>query len=239
MNHVRLSTLANLSLGAGLALSFNTASAQAPTAAASQEFEDVEIIVEKNATDGNAEIDFEVASTEEGLRTFTVRNPDGRVIIDLDSADGETLGMEELTFESPGPDGDSILDGYPEGWYTFRGVSNDGKIFRSRAQLSHQLPGAPRIQSPSANSSIKANQGFTIQWTPAAQIEGYVISVDDDDDNEDEDTNRAFEVEVPASQTSLVVPGGWLQRNAKYQLSVTAEGRNGNKVVSELNFSTN
>jgi hypothetical protein len=78
------------------------------------EFEDAEIRVERNATDGDTEVVIFAKGGDEGFRYFTVRSSDRRHIVQFHGSDP---GQRELLFESPEPPGDAILAAYPEGAY--------------------------------------------------------------------------------------------------------------------------
>jgi hypothetical protein len=197
-------------------------------------FETATLFVERNATDGDTEIVMEALAGDEGLRRLRIRSPDGRTIIDVSSDDPSVMGMREFAFESPEPPGEAILAAYPEGWYTFTGVSVSGERFRSRARLSHQLPHATTIVSPQEEEKIGIAEGLRIQWSAVPRAVQYIIELE----NESVDPEQALTFNVPPEQTSLELNRVLLKRESQYQISVAVVHPNGNIVVTETVFET-
>jgi hypothetical protein len=61
------------------------------------------VYLEQNATDGDAEVVFEVKGGKDGLAKLAVVSPDGRTVIDFTAPDASTLGIRQFRFESPEP----------------------------------------------------------------------------------------------------------------------------------------
>src|SRR3990170_1930018 len=96
---------------------------------------------EQNATDGDAEVVFEVKGGKEGLAKLTVVSPDGRTVIDFTAPNASTLGIRQFRFETPEPgDVESLKSAYPEGVYTFTGATAAGGKLRGESPLNHKLP---------------------------------------------------------------------------------------------------
>jgi hypothetical protein len=132
---IQKKSAACISLAAGTFMAFGVANAGPLT-----EFEEADIHVERNATDGDTEVVITALGGDEGLERLLIRTPDKRLVLLLSSSDPTIMGIREFVFESPEPEGDAILAGYPEGTYTFRGTSVTGEKFKSTAELSHELP---------------------------------------------------------------------------------------------------
>src|SRR5919201_5976061 len=96
---------------------------------------------ERNATDGDMEVVFEVRGATDGLAGLSVRSPDGRRVIAFRAPDASTMGIRQFRFESPEPrDVTSIKAAYPEGVYKFFGKTASGVKFFGKSTLSHRLP---------------------------------------------------------------------------------------------------
>jgi hypothetical protein len=197
------------------------------------EFEFVRINVEQNATDGDTEVVISAKAGDEGLHTFLIKTPDRRHVAHVLSLDRSVMGLREFVFESPEPAGEAILAAYPEGTYTFTGISSIGERFRGQAVLSHQLPPAVTILHP-ADDAVVSQAALTIQWSPVTGIREYVVEFE----NESADPEQILKVNVPASQTSFEIPSSMLVPGASYQVGVWTVGTNGNITVVEVSFST-
>ena len=196
-------------------------------------FEVATINVEQNATDGNTEVVMTALAGDEGLRVLRIRTPDGRLVVKARSPDPTVMGQREFAFESPEPEGEAILAAYPEGWYTFKGVSVTGERFRSRARLSHQLPAATVILHPAQDAEVGADS-LTIQWSAVPGSAQYVIELE----NESADPEQVLTFNVPSSQTEFEVPPSLLVPGADYQVGIAVIGSNGNVIVTETTFTT-
>ena len=196
-------------------------------------FEVATINVEQNATDGDTEVVMTALAGDEGLRRLRIRTPDLRVVVNASSPDPTIMGQREFAFESPEPEGEAILAAYPEGWYTFNGVSVTGERFRSRARLSHQLPAQTVILHPAQDSEV-GTDSLTIQWSEVPGSAQYLIELE----NESADPEQVLTFNVPASQTEFEVPPSLLVPGADYQVGIAVIGSNGNVVVTETTFTT-
>ena len=143
------------------------------------------------------------------------------------------MGLREFVFESPEPPGEAILAAYPEGTYTFTGVSSIGERFRGQAVLSHELPAPVTILHPAQDAQVGTGS-LTIQWSAVTGISEYVIEFE----NESADPEQILKVNVPASQTSFEIPSSMLAPGADYQVGVWTIATNGNVSIAETTFST-
>ena len=197
------------------------------------EFEELGIIVEQNATDGDTEVVISGIAGDDGLRLLNVHAPDGRKILSLVASDRATLGEREFHFESPEPPGEAVLAGYPEGEYLFVGLSTAGERFRGSASLSHQLPGETTILHPVHESVIPADS-LTIQWSAVPGIREYILEFE----NESADPEQALTLNLPPDTTSFEVPPALLVAGSDYQVGVQTVSDDGNIVAVEVTFST-
>src|SRR5688572_19730677 len=197
------------------------------------EFDELSIIVEQNATDGDTEVVISGVAGDDGLRLLNVHAPGGRRILSLVAPDPATLGEREFHFESPEPPGEAVLAGYPEGEYLFFGVSTTGEHFRGSAELSHQLPGETTILNP-VHESVIAAGSLTIQWSAVPEIREYILEFE----NESADPEQALTLNLPPGVTSFEIPAGLLVAGSDFQVGVQTVSDNGNIVAVEVTFST-
>ena len=199
----------------------------------SSEFEELGIIVEQNATDGDTEVVISGIAGDDGLRLLNVYAPGGRKILSLVAPDPATLGEREFHFESPEPPGEAVLAGYPEGDYLFVGITTSGERFRGTAELSHQLPGETTILHP-AHESVIPVDSLTIQWSNVPGIREYILEFE----NESADPEQALTLNLPPGTTSFEVPPGLLVAGSDFQVGIQTVADNGNIVAVEVTFST-
>jgi hypothetical protein len=199
-------------------------------AAAPAQFATATVHLEQNATDGDAEVVFEIKGGDDGLSKLTVKGPDGRTVIDFTASDPKTLGMRQFRFESPEPrDIKALKAAYPEGAYTFNGATASGARLQSTATLHHTLPAAASLVTkgddlPSKNLSIK--------WTPVKGLSAYVVYVE----RLDADVNVT--VKLPGTAHSFAVPDDVLSPGKSYQLGIGTVTEHGNISFVETTFIT-
>src|SRR5713226_10324722 len=110
------------------------AAAQSPATAP---FPVASVHLERNATDNDFEIVFEVKGGEDGLAELTVVAPDRRTVVAFKAPDSSTLGIRAFRFESPEPsDIKALKAAYPEGVYAFAGRTSSGAKFVGKSTLS-------------------------------------------------------------------------------------------------------
>ena len=146
-------------------------SASVPFAVANVHFE-------QNATDGDVEVVFEVKGGDEGLAKLAVVSPDGRTVIDFTAPDASTLGIRQFQFESPEPgDVESLKSAYPEGVYTFAGVTTAGEELHGKSTLYHKLPATASFVRPAADAHGVGAKDLVITWTPVRDVDAYIIEI--------------------------------------------------------------
>ena len=196
------------------------------------EFELVTLYLEFNATDNDAEV-VTVVDTEVGLKELKVIAPNGKTVVSLISKNTPKLGQASMVVETPEPSLDEIKAAYPAGVYQFRAKTVDGgdKII-GEATSSHTLLSAPVISTPSNGATGMPVSGQIIIWAPVAGASGYFLEL------ENAKTEATLKVDLPGTATSFAIPNGLLLPNTAYELSLGAVGANGNRIFTEISFTT-
>lgn len=197
------------------------------------EFDELRLFVEANATDNDAEVNFEFDS-DAPLRKLDIFTPDGRHVLRLRSRDQERLGLRKGIIETPEPAPAEVLAAYPEGVYIVKGQGIDGELVRGEVTLSHSLPPTPVITSPAADAAGVPLAGLGAVWEAVPGATRYVVELE----RETEDDEFALKAELPADATSFTFPPGWVLPGTEYQLGIAVKGENGNVQVTEINFTT-
>ena len=202
-------------------------------AAAPAPFAVATLHLEQNATDGDAEIVFEIKGGDDGLSKLTVRGPDNRIVIDVSAPDASTLGMRQFRFESPEPtDSKAIKSAYPEGVYVFDGATASGKKLHSTATLNHKLPAAASLLQPITEGARLATRNVAIKWTPVKGIAAYVVYI------EQGGVDVNISAKLPGTAQSFAVPDGFLRPGTSYQLGIGTVTAQGNISFVERTFVT-
>jgi hypothetical protein len=225
-----------LLLGLAASLPASTAGAKATTIP----FADARLKIEVNATDGDAGL--QVFLDGEPWRAVSLYSPSGRKLVEI-TARGplKNYGLTELFSESSEPSFDvfpfeEFKQLFPEGVYTFRGKTIDGKNLLSTARLTHDVPDGPRILRPRNDAEVPRDN-VVVAWrpvpTPGVDIVGYQVVVTR------EDPLRVLSVDLPASARRLPVPAEFLQRGIEYKAEVLAIEASGNQTLTEVAFTVN
>jgi hypothetical protein len=216
--HGHASALAQGGAPPGASLSFRTAS----------------VHFEQNATDGDAEVVFEVTGGAEGLTRLVVKAPDGRTVVDFTAPDGPSpSGMRQFRFESPEPaDIPAMKAAYPPGTYTFEGTTGSGQRLHGTAVLKHGLPEPVTVVTPEAEAADVAVRDLEVAWTPIGQAAAYLVYV------EHGDSSLEVSARLPGSTTTFAVPDGFLLPGTEYQLGVGVVTEEGNISFVETTFTT-
>jgi hypothetical protein len=199
---------------------------------------DATMIVEVNATDGDAGL--QVFLDGEPWKSMRITSPSGRRILAVNTRSRlKGYGLTELFSESSEPPFDRFplrrfKRLFPAGRYRFAGTTIEGRRLVGSARLSHDIPDGPEITSPAAGASVP-REGVVAAWEPVAerdgiQIKGYRAIV------EREDPLRVFSADLPASATSVTVPREYLEPGTQYKLEVQAIEASGNQTLTEVEF---
>ena len=190
--------------------------------------------VEQNATDKDLEVLFEVIGGDEGLSKLLVTAPDGRAVVDFKTPDSSpALGIRQFQFESPEPrDIASLKAAYPEGVYTFTGITAAGRQLRGRATLGHKLPTPTAFVQPKGGARGVTPRDLAITWAPVKNLVAYMIEI------EQEQSNVNITTRLPASTSSFAVPNGFLLPGKPYRLAIGTVATDGNVSYIETTFTT-
>ncbi len=161
-------------------------------------------------------------------------------IIDLIRA----LGCERDT-EEPAIWLTQLLSAWPEGKYIFRGSSADTN-WRGFAVLSHKVPAGPEILAPANRDIVSPDENLLIRWKKVTgpllpelgpvNVVGYHVVIADATNPEPFPPGKMpaqFDVDLPASATSLLVPSQFLRANKIYEFEVLATEAGGNQTITE------
>jgi hypothetical protein len=232
------SVLTAFSVLFGLATANSNPSPLAPAASKPIRLDEATMIVEVNATDGDAGL--QVFLDGEPWRSMAISTPDDRRIVVV-KARGRLKdhGLTELFSESSEPAFDVLplkkfKRLFPEGRYRFVGTTIEGRKLVGKARLSHDIPDGPQIVSPADGATV-APGNVVAGWNPVAEppgidVVGYRAIV------EREDPLRVFSVDLPATVTSVTVPSEFLEPGTEYKLEVQAIEASGNQTLTEITF---
>jgi hypothetical protein len=208
------------------------------TAAAKKiRLEDSTVIIEVNDTEGDAGLQFFLDG--EPWRRMKVFRPGGKKVLDLKGTGRlRNWGLTESFHETNEPEFSEVpLDKFkrrfPEGTYKFAGRTIEGKRLVGKGKLSHDIPNGPEITFPSADSTVPHGD-VEATWAPVpepgTEITGWRVIV------EREDPFRSYQVELPASQTSVKIPSEFLEPGTEYLLEIQTIEASGNLTFSEHFF---
>ena len=206
-------------------------------------FEDARLKIEYNATDGDAGLQI-FADTEEPWREIRVTNPAGEPLAHFEAdAVIEDFGLTELFSESSEPPFtefpfEEFKHLFPEGTYTFTGVTIDGARLQGSFALTHDVPDGPHITAPSEGETLSEDE-LVVTWNPVTTPRGVdvvayeVIVVDDA--GAPSGGERTLDVTLPATASRFPVPGEFLVRGT-YKVEVLAIDDNGNQTLNQVAF---
>jgi hypothetical protein len=199
---------------------------------------DATLIVEVNATDGDAGL--QMFLDGEPWRSMRIAGPTGRTILAVNTQGRlQRYGLTELFSESSEPSFDvfsleRFKELFPAGKYTFAGETVDGMKLTGAARLSHAIPRGPEIVSPAKGSAVNRTN-VVARWKRVTEpagvdIVGYRAIVTR------EDPLRILSVDLPASARKVSIPPEFLERGTEYKLEVQAIAKSGNQTLTEIAF---
>ena len=161
-------------------------------------------------------------------------------IIELERA----LGCERDE-EEPEISLTELLLAWPEGKYIFRGSSEDA-IFRGVASLSHKVPAGPEVLAPEDGDVVPPDEHLLIRWNKVTHpiipelgpvnVVGYHVVIADATNPEPLAPGKIpaqFDVDLPRSATSVLVPKQFLRANRIYEFEILATAAGGNQTITE------
>ena len=206
------------------------------------ELDAAEVFIEWNSTDTDFGIQF--FWDGEPWRRMTVRTEKRRPVLSVRlTGNVRVQGLTEGFFESAEPPAEELsmedfFARFPEGTYSFVGKSNEGKArLVGEAEFTHILPAPPENLFP-AEGDLVSHTGFTASFDPVTEdfegnpldIELYELIVEKEDD---EPILQVFQVTLPPGQTSVLVPGEFLESDTEYKLEIIAQEESGNRTITE------
>ncbi|HEY3216891.1 MAG TPA: hypothetical protein VGK93_10410 [Candidatus Eisenbacteria bacterium] len=207
------------------------------------------MIIEVNATDGDAGIQFFIDGP--GWSRLEISDPNHQKIVDIEASGGVgAQGLTELFCESAEPSFEEqslaeLFARFPAGMYTCDGETVDGKSLSGRATFGHNLPAGPDIVFPAeGGGAINPSAPVVIDWQPVTSpfpgtslpvnVVGYEVIVE----RLKPLPELSFDVKLPATLTQLTVSPEFLQSNADYRIEVLAIDATGNQTITERDFKT-
>jgi hypothetical protein len=216
------------------------------------------LILEYNSTDGDLGV--HGAFDDHGWRILCVFDPSGRLVLRVTpESQLRDLTMAGIFFESREPPlsefgfGD-LPSRFPEGRYTVRAESFDGKILVGSATFTHDVPAPPIIDAPmlaADPAGAKKNpvplQDLAVRWQDVTQtvdggpvvITGYeVIVTKEGAEDPNGFSQPIYDVHVPPTVNSLRVPVEFLEAGTVYEVEVLALEASGNQTITVGFFKT-
>ena len=208
------------------------------------------LFIEHNSTNE----DTGVHGAFDGLnwQRLCVYDPNGRQVLDVaPKRQLRTLAMSGIFFESREPPNsevsiEQIERMFPEGLYSVRGRTLDGMRMTGAATFTHDIPAAPVIIFPQDEGTVSSS-GFAVMWNHVTtdldgdpiNRTGYEVIITKDVPNDPNGFSRpTYDVHVIPSETSLTVPGEFLEPGTRYELEVLALEVSGNQTISIIHFVT-
>jgi hypothetical protein len=227
-------------LAGGLALILGT------TAWAQEELDEAEVFIEWNSTDTDFGIQFFWDS--EGFTKMRVRNPDGKVVLDVKTNKNvKEQGLTEGFFESVEPPAaelsmEEFFERHPAGTYTFQGKSIEGEKLVGETELTHTLPAPPEDLFP-AEGDVVPSTGFIASFTAVTTDtdgfplvpEFYELVIETEND-----ILKVFSIILDGNVAfpQVSVPPEFLEANTEYKFEVIVQEESGNRTIAETNFMT-
>jgi hypothetical protein len=205
-------------------------------------FSQARIIFEFNSS--GPDLGIQVSLDGEPWHEIKVVDPKGRTILDIDAKGRlKKFGLTELFAESNEPNfedvpAEDILERFPEGVYKFSGKTVEGDKLVGTATLTHAIP-----DGPSAVSAQVISGDLVISWVAPPPVSsltglpivivGYQVIVEREDNDNLGAAPRLFDIKLPATQTSVLVPPQFLEVGQVYKFEVLAIDVGGNQTITE------
>ena len=222
----------------GAIAAFGSGSGGPPAKAAKRkaiQFEQHDLYIEYNASAGDAGL--QLGADAEDWKRFKLFDTKGKLLIAINARGRlhRPFGLSELFLEASEPAFAKVpfavfKKRFPEGRYRFTGVAGDGGKLAGSDVLSHLVPGAPKVTFPTKDAQVDPN-GFKVTWEPVTTPAGVKIVTYQVIVNQG---TRELSMYVPASVTSVTIPGEFLAPGTKTGGEVLARERSGNQTITEL-----
>ena len=198
-------------------------------------FETHELFIEYNATAGDAGLQMNL-DNEPAWNRLRLFDPTGRrLMVVKGKSQLRGFGLGELFWESNEPPFDRVPFSafkrrFPEGKYTFRGRTINGRRLVGSDRFSHKVPDAPNVTFPTKGAEVSP-KGFTVTWEPVTSPAGikivrYIVNVGQG--------NRELSMDLPPGATSASIPGEFLNPGTETGGEVLAREKSGNQTITAL-----
>jgi hypothetical protein len=216
------------------------------------------LIIEYNSTDGDLGV--HGAFDDQGWRILCVFDPSGRLVLRVTpESQLRDLTMAGIFFESREPPlaefgFSDLASRFPEGEYTVRAESFDGKILVGSATFTHDVPAPPSIDAPQLAADPRGTkkdpvplEDLVIRWKDVNEavsggpvdITGYeVIVTKEGAEDPNGFSQPIYDAHVPPTLNSLRVPAEFLEPDTVYELEVLALEASGNQTITVGFFRT-
>ena len=227
------------------ALALALTAAPASWAQEEPEWSELRALIEINATDGDAGLQFKIDGDD--WVSAIIRDPNGKKIYSVQGGGSVSeQGLTENFFESAEPSCDEegasltdVLTRFPAGAYEITGRSTENDFLGGEAVLTHALPAVPVSLVATNDNSV------TLNWVwPAEENEDPDLGecpdeddiadllVDDEDlfgfqivvIREDPEPQLEFIVELGPTAIDVNIPDGFIEPNTEYKWEVVAIG---------------
>lgn len=198
------------------------------------EVEEFALFLEFNSTDGDLGLQGFLGADAWGV--VRIIDPKGRSILAITTKKGlKKLGLSEFSFESEEPqiEEEDVRDRFPEGVYRLVGRTVDGENLTGEAELSHELPAAPGNLTPDG-TVLDPNNPIVIAWdtgTNGETVAFWEVEVETDE-------VRVLSAVLDPATTQVTIPAEIIEPGKEYRFEVIAVGENGNRVITEVGFTT-
>lgn len=198
-------------------------------------YADAELFIETNATD--ADIGLQLFADAEAWDSFKLFDPNGRELMQKSSTKGllRGWGLTEYFWETEEPEFSEVSVAefkrqFPEGKYTFRGRTVDGRTIVGSDRLSHLIPDGPVVTSPT-EGAVLDRDSVVVSWEPVTkpagvEIASYEVII--------EQRERSLDMRLPPDVTSVSIPPEFLTPGVKALGEVLAKERSGNQTITEI-----
>jgi hypothetical protein len=244
-----------VAFGTAATVAFGVWSASPPVQAADK-FEEAEVFLELNHTDGDLGIHAKVDG--DAWKKMEIKDPNGVEILEV-RGKGKLgrHGLTEIFFESEEPNFKKLppadfLKKFPEGKYKVIGTTIDGERLKSTTRLTHVMPappgditinGIPAAKDCDAKPLPKVKKPVTIRWAPVTQshptigvpgvieVNNYQLVVE-----LEEPQLLVFSVDLPPSKTKMRISKQFLEPGTEYKMEVLVREKSYNQTAVETCF---
>ncbi len=170
------------------------------------------------------------AEAETGLDLVEIKNPLGQPVLGLASGN-RGLGLYGFRLEAGETDRPAFFAAYPEGVYSIRARTRDGRVALGSAVLSHRIPSAPVPIYPQEGDVGVPASGLRVSWVPDPAAARYQVNLEQGETD-------LLAVSLRSGTGSFTVPDGVLAPGRRYKLEIGAVGAEGNCTFREVSFLT-